>query len=226
MSLATQPNEHRRTDAAWQAICRSQSVIEFDLDGMILWANDNFLTTLGYTLADVVHKHHRLFCDPVYAASPEYAGFWRKLADGAFDKGLYRRIARDGRSVWLQATYNPVLGSDGYPTKIVKIASDLSEQVRLEQEVNARLADVRRFQLELEDTLDELAPIVTSISRIAAQTGMLALNAAIEAARAGDAGRGFAVVAAEVKKLASDTRTATERASGMMARRQRRPSLH
>lgn len=127
--------------------------------------------------------------------------------------------------MWIQASYNPILDGDGRPRKVVKIASDVTRQVLLEQEVQARLAEADIFQLELqegktqlEDTMAGLAGIVSSIGQIASQTNLLALNATIEAARAGEAGRGFAVVANEVKKLAGDTRSATEKAGRMMKR--------
>ena len=190
-------------EAAWQALCRSQAVIEFSLDGKILWANEVFLSLMGYHLQEVVGRHHRMFCDPAYAASPAYANFWRKLGRGEFDSGAYRRIAKDGRPVWLQATYNPVMDRPGQPERILKIAADVTDAQALSDELEERLSQIRQ--------------IVSTIDGIANQTKLLALNATIEAARAGEAGRGFAVVAHEIKKLASDTRVATERAAAMLA---------
>lgn len=214
----------KRADAAWHAICRSQAIAEFALDGTILWANDNFLTVIGYRLDDIVDRHHRMLCHPDLAHSADYAAFWTRLAKCVFDAGIYRRRARDGREVWLQATYNPVFETDGRPCRIVKVATDISAQVGIQRDLLARIDDAGQFQArlemqkaDLEQTMAKLATIVESINQIAVQTNLLALNAAIEAARAGEAGRGFAVVADEVKKLASDTRLATERASDMLA---------
>lgn len=205
------------------AIDRSQAVVEFDLDGNILDANQNFLNAFGYQRGELVGHHHATLCDQETAASPNYRTFWDRLSRGEFDSGRYHRLARDGTGIWIQATYNPILDAEGRPRKVVKIATDVTRQVRLEQEVQTRLDEGRRFQTELEQqkgklerTMGELAGIVSSIGDIANQTNLLALNATIEAARAGDAGRGFAVVASEVKKLASDTRVATERAAHMM----------
>ncbi len=193
----------RSNDAAWEAICRSQAVIEFALDGMILWANPVFLKIMDYTLREIVGRHHALFCEQAYVRSSGYAAFWAKLGQGEFDVGEYRRRRKDGGEVWLQATYNPILDSSGKPERILKIATDVT--------ISKMLGN------RLETVLGQLASVVASINGLAAQTNLLALNATIEAARAGDAGRGFAVVASEVKKLAGDTRLATETAAEMLS---------
>jgi methyl-accepting chemotaxis protein len=195
---------------AWYAVCRSQAVIEFDPSRIITWANDSFLELVGYTLRDLQGQDHRLLCDPVYAASAEYDAFWRRLRSGAFEQGQYPRRRSDGQELWLQATYNPLF-RDGRVWRILKVATDVTRQVGLEREVQAREA-------ALTETLGDLQDVVKNISGIAGQTNMLALNATIEAARAGEAGRGFAVVANEVKKLAAETQAATVRAARMVDR--------
>jgi len=189
-------------DAVWDAICRSQAVIEFAPDGAILWANDLFLATMGYALGEIVGRHHRIFCDEGQARSAAYAALWEKLGQGDFDAGEYRRLGKNGQEVWLQATYNPVFNAEGRVERILKIATDTTPS--------------KILRAELKSTVDGLVDIVDTISGIANQTNLLALNATIEAARAGEAGRGFAVVAAEVKKLAGDTRAATDRARAMV----------
>ena len=110
------------------AISRVQAVIEFDLDGTILTANDNFLTCLGYRLDEIQGQHHRMFADPAYAASPEYQAFWAKLNRGEFDAGVYRRLGKGGKEIWIQASYNPILDANGKPYKVVKFASDVTEE--------------------------------------------------------------------------------------------------
>jgi methyl-accepting chemotaxis protein len=111
------------------AIAKSQAVIEFALDGKILTANDNFLNVLGYTLAEVQGRHHSMFVDPAYRVSPEYQMFWDKLGHGEYDAGQYKRIAKNGKEVWIQASYNPIYDLNGKPFKVVKYATDVTQQV-------------------------------------------------------------------------------------------------
>ena len=113
-----------------RAIERAQAVIEFELDGTVITANDNFLRTFGYTLDEIVGKHHRIFCDPGYSESPEYAQFWQSLGRGEYDAGEFKRIAKDGSEIWLQASYNPIFDVEGRPLKIVKFASDITDEVQ------------------------------------------------------------------------------------------------
>jgi methyl-accepting chemotaxis protein len=108
------------------AIGKAQAVIEFELDGTIITANENFLKTLGYTLEDIKGKHHRMFCESSYVDSHEYSAFWKKLANGEFYAGEYKRIARGGREVWINASYNPILDMNGKPFKVVKFATDIT----------------------------------------------------------------------------------------------------
>jgi methyl-accepting chemotaxis protein len=113
-----------------RAIDRAQAVIEFDLEGRVITANKNFLDIFGYSLDDVVGKHHRIFCDPGYAESPEYAQFWQKLGRGEYDADEFKRITKDGAEVWLQASYNPIFDMEGRPLKVVKFASDITVEVQ------------------------------------------------------------------------------------------------
>ena len=168
---------------------------------------------MGYSLAQLVGHHHRMLCDPEYAASPEYERFWAVLRAGEFEQGEFSRRRADGSEIWMQASYNPIFDQDGAIRRVLKVASDVTRQVLLDRALRAN-------QAAMQETMIELSGVVSSISSIAGQTNLLALNATIEAARAGDAGRGFAVVAAEVKKLSDDTRAATHRASHMLDRHQ------
>src|SRR5690606_29949866 len=124
----------RAADHAAQiaAIGRVQAVIEFTLDGTVITANDNFLATLGYGLEEIAGEHHSIFCDPAYAASPDYARFWDRLRQGEFVAGEFRRRGKDGSDVWIQASYNPILDPNGKPVKVIKFATDITERKRAE----------------------------------------------------------------------------------------------
>jgi methyl-accepting chemotaxis protein len=110
------------------AIGKSQAVIEFQMDGSIIEANENFLRALGYRADEIKGKHHSMFVDPAYARSDEYRMFWKRLNDGQYDAGEYKRIGKAGREVWIQAAYNPILDLNGKPFKVVKYATDVSER--------------------------------------------------------------------------------------------------
>ena len=122
------------------AMSKAQAVIEFDMTGHVLCANDNFLDVMGYAIDDIRGEHHRMFCEPEYATGSDYKRFWQKLNRGEFDSGRYKRIGNNGKTIWIQATYNPVLDLNGKPYKVVKFASDITAQVNLEASVAAKAA--------------------------------------------------------------------------------------
>ena len=121
----------KNADLAGQiaAIGKSQAVIEFNLDGTIITANDNFLHTLGYALGEIKGKHHSLFVDPSERDSAAYREFWATLNRGEYQAGEYKRIGKGGKEVWIQASYNPILDLNGKPFKVVKFATDVTQQV-------------------------------------------------------------------------------------------------
>jgi methyl-accepting chemotaxis protein len=137
-----------------EALNRSQAVIEFNLDGTVLTANKNFLDTLGYTLAEIQGKHHSLFVEPAQRDGAAYRAFWSALARGEFQTGEYRRLAKGGREIWLQATYNPVLGRNGKPVKVVKFAIDISAQVARTADCEGQIKALQRSQAVIEFNLD------------------------------------------------------------------------
>ncbi|GAB3000950.1 methyl-accepting chemotaxis protein [Psychrosphaera aestuarii] len=116
------------------AIHKSQAVVEFELDGTVITANNNFLNTFGYTLNEIKGRHHSMFAPEGVAQSQEYKDFWAKLNRGEFDSGEYKLIGKGGREVWIQASYNPILDLDGKPLKVVKYATDITEQKKLEED--------------------------------------------------------------------------------------------
>ena len=152
MDAASHVSHSRDLDllAIHTALNRVQAVIEFELDGTILHANDNFLNVLGYTLADVQGKHHRMFCPPEYANSDEYAQFWHKLGQGQFDAGEYKRVTRDGREIWLNASYNPIFDAEGRPFKVVKFASDVTAIKRRNAEYESKVSAIGKAQAVIE----------------------------------------------------------------------------
>jgi len=114
-------------DGKVNAMNRSQGIIEFDLGGNILHANENFLSLTGYSLADIVGQHHSMFVDKEEASSGAYRAFWRKLGQGEFDSGEYLRVGNHGKRIWIQASYNPILDLEGNPVKVIKFCSDITQ---------------------------------------------------------------------------------------------------
>ena len=134
VKLATDVTESRLKAADHEgqlaAISKAQAVIEFSMDGKVLTANDNFLSTLGYTLQEIKGQHHSMFVDPEHRSSIEYRMFWDKLGRGEYDAGQYRRIGKGGREIWIQASYNPIFDLNGKPFKVVKYATDVTAEVK------------------------------------------------------------------------------------------------
>ncbi len=136
------------------AISKAQAVIEFELDGTILTANENFCATVGYGLDEIVGKHHSLFVDPEQRASAEYQQFWKNLGSGQFDAGQYKRISKDGSEIWLQASYNPILDPEGKPFKVVKYASNITQETIEKADFSGQLDAISKAQAVIEFELD------------------------------------------------------------------------
>jgi len=129
-----------------EAISRYQTIIEFATDGTIITANDNFLRAMGYTLAEVAGRHHSMFVDPAEARGSDYAAFWAKLRDGAFQSGQFKRFAKGGKVIWIEGAYNPIFDEKRRVTKVVKFATDVSAQIQL-------LADLRVLVEQMEGAI-------------------------------------------------------------------------
>lgn len=136
------------------AIDKSQAVIEFGLDGKIVHANQNFLDALGYTMAELQGQHHSMFVDPGERSGSEYQMFWAKLGRGEFDAGQYKRIGKGGREVWIQASYNPVFDVDGRPCKVIKFATDITEQKVANADFQGQIAAISKAQAVISFSLD------------------------------------------------------------------------
>ena len=144
------------------AIDRAQAVISFDLDGIILDANPNFLAVLGYAREEVVGRHHRLFVAPAERESAQYRQFWERLRRGEYDAALYRRVRKDGGDVWIQASYNPIFDTAGRPIKVVKYATDVTRQTLAAQVLQRSLGS-------LSDSVPAIAGEARTANRLASE---------------------------------------------------------
>jgi len=136
------------------ALDKSQAIIEFKLDGTIITANKNFLDAMGYSLNEIRGKHHSMFVEPAYKESAEYREFWAKLARGEYQAGQYKRLGKGGREVWIEASYNPLLGRRGKPFKVVKYATDVTQQKQIYADLNGKIEAISRSQAIIEFELD------------------------------------------------------------------------
>jgi methyl-accepting chemotaxis protein len=136
------------------AISRSQAVIEFNLDGTIVTANDNFLAAIGYSLAEIHGQHHRMFMDPVERESSAYREFWAKLGRGEFQSGEYKRVAKGNKEIWILATYNPILDETGKPFKVVKFAIDVTQQKLKNADLEGQVVAIGKSQAVIEFNMD------------------------------------------------------------------------
>ncbi|WP_414704279.1 methyl-accepting chemotaxis protein [Pseudomonas sp. UBA1879] len=178
-------NKARENEEFINALLRSTAVIEFDLTGKILTANSNFLGAVGYDLNQISGKHHSLFCEPSYAGSQEYAEFWKRLRSGQFVAGRFKRLNSAGREIWLEATYNPVHDTRGQLYKIVKFATEITDQVQGEAEVGAAAntayevsqntdVSAKRGAQVVQETVDTMNKIVGEVT--SASEGVEALG--------------------------------------------------
>jgi methyl-accepting chemotaxis protein len=136
------------------ALDRSQAVIEFDLDGIIIDANANFLKAMGYRLEEIKGKHHRMFVEPAYAESAEYREFWERLRKGEFQAAAYKRLGKGGKSVWIQASYNPIVGRNGKPYKVVKFAADITADKLRDADYEGQIHAIQKSQAVIAFALD------------------------------------------------------------------------
>jgi len=176
--------EAARTTALVDAIERSMAVIEFAPDGTVLRANDNFLAVMGYSAREVVGRHHRMFCAADLASSTEYSRFWESMRAGRFVSGQFCRVNKRGEKVWLEASYNPVLDSDGRVERVVKTASDVTAQVlrhQAERESAAIAADAAQKTARISgegetiilETVSKIQTIASAVDRAAADVAAL-----------------------------------------------------
>ncbi len=148
--------DHAQAEAAQLVVAmdKSQGMIEFDPTGIILTANDLFLKLMGYSLEEIRGKHHRMFVEEKHAGSAAYRELWAKLGRGEYDAAQYKRIAKDGREVWIQASYNPILDAGGKTYKVIKFATDVTEQKMHTADQEGQIAAISKSQAVIEFDLD------------------------------------------------------------------------
>jgi len=199
------------------AIGRSQAVIEFSLEGTVLSANENFLQAMGYRLEEIIGQPHSLLVEPSFRDSPEYRRFWEQLRSGAFLAQPCKRIGKDGRVVWLEASYNPVFDLNGRPLKVVKFATDVSAR-KLE---NAALA--HEFDSGVKSTVETVAASSQVIQETAQSLALAAertrQQAAVVATAGGELGASVSEIArqmSEATRVAAEAVTEAEQSAQMM----------
>jgi methyl-accepting chemotaxis protein len=136
------------------AILRAQAVIEFKMDGTIVTANENFLKTVGYALAEIQGKHHGMFVEPAMRESAEYREFWAKLNRGEYSAAEYKRIGKGGKEIWILASYNPILDERKKPFKVVKFATDVTDQKQSTANLAGQIAAIGKSQAVIEFNMD------------------------------------------------------------------------
>ncbi len=202
VKFATNVTEQRlkNADLAGQleAIGKSQAVIEFNLDGTIITANDNFLAALGYALTDIKGRHHSMFVDAAERDTPAYRQFWVSLARGEYQAGEYKRIARGGREIYIQASYNPILDLNGRPFKVVKYASDVTKQVLVRignERVRAMMESVAAGAEELNASVREISEAMVKSRETASGAVDKVATADSQAKRLSDAAQSMSGIA-------------------------------
>ncbi|MEM7530306.1 MAG: PAS domain-containing methyl-accepting chemotaxis protein [Pseudomonadota bacterium] len=189
------------TDAKMNAINRSQAVVEFDVNGTIIGANDNFLRVMGYTLSEISGKHHAIFCDPESIKSEAYSEFWYRLSKGEFFSGRFMRISKYGRQVWIQATYNPILSVTGEVLKVVKFATDITGQVELEQRIREEALGITETISSMRASVNEEVATTRKADELAKSTKMLSNSGASSIAESIETIKGIETSADEIATI-------------------------
>jgi len=177
------------------ALSKSQATIEFGMDGIVASANENFLKTLGYSLLEIQGKHHSMFCSPKYTSSNEYREFWSKLNRGEFEMGQFMRVAKDGREVWIQASYNPVFDGNGKVCKVVKYAVEVTKAVAEKKNLVATLTET---SAQLGAAAEELSATATQMSKNSSDTSEQSTSAA---AASEEVSKGVQTVATNTEEM-------------------------
>ncbi len=208
--VCKQEAHDRESAAKLAAISKSQAVIEFNLDGTIITANENFLQTVGYSLDEIKGKHHGTFVDETYKHSAEYKEFWAKLGRGEFASGEFKRFAKGNKEIWIEATYNPILDLHGKPFKVVKYASDITKQVKTRQAMARILELVNSNADMLGSSAEELTSVSTQMAANAEETSA---QANVVSAASEQVSKNVQVVATGVEEMNAAIREIAKNAS-------------
>jgi len=187
------------------ALNKSMAVIEFELDGTIRTANQNFLNTVGYSLDEIKGKHHGIFVDSEAKASAAYRDFWQALGRGVTQSGDYKRIKKDGSPVWLQAAYHPILGPDGTPVKVVKFCTDVTEQFQIRKQTISVGQEVASSVTQMVETINEISKNVQQSAELAHSTDNAAKKAEGEINSLKSASQSIHSVVELIRTLAEQT---------------------
>lgn len=211
---AVRASEALNTDLANQmaAISKAQAVIEFTMDGRVVTANPNFLTTLGYSLEEIQGQHHSMFLAPAERNTPEYRAFWEKLNRGEHDSSQYRRIRKDGSEVWIQASYNPICDASGKPMKVMKYASDITPQRKIAERVKEISNIVSSASTEMRATAEAMAQTAAEATTQAAAVASAAQVASSNVQTVSAAGEELSASISEIARQVAESTSITQRA--------------
>jgi len=207
VKFATNVTGRKRSE---DAISMVQAIIEFNLEGNVLTANENFLKTMGYTLDEVRGRHHSLFVEPAYRETADYRQFWRDLNEGKFQAADYKRIAKGGREVWLQAIYNPIFDADGKPFKVVKNASDITDRKKAEAALKVTIAAVNHNAQALASSSEELTAVSQQMSSNSEET---ATQSNVVAAASEQVSKNVATVATSAEEMSASAKEIAKNAT-------------
>lgn len=215
--ITVDKNSSIESAAKIEAISKAQAVIEFNLDGTVISANPNFLKTLGFDMAEIKGKHHRMFCEDEFSGSVQYRNLWEKLNRGEFDAGEYKRVGKGGKVVWINASYNPIMDANGKPYKVVKYATDITI-------VKNMIHSIEETAKVLAGASTELTATATEMSATANRTNKESL---IASSAAEEVAAGIQTVAtnteemvASIKEIARSTSESSEMAKMTMQKAQ------
>jgi len=196
------------------AIGKAQAIIEFNLDGTVITANENFLTLVGYRLEDIKGQHQSMFVDASYRASAEYRNLWRDLNDGKFHADRFKRLGKDGKDIWIQSTYNPIFDLNGKPFKVVEYATDVTAEMRQEESLKATFAGVTQHAQTLGTASEELAAssqqMVSNAEETATQAGVVSAAAEQVSKNVQTVATGTEEMSASIKEIAKNAHDAAK----------------